>query len=74
MVSASNNYGTSAQSQPANGAIIVLVPDAPLSLQDNPAITSALVVGLSWTDGVLNGGKPVLDYTVSYDQASGNFI
>lgn len=73
-VSATNSYGTSIESDSANGASIVLVPDAPLQFKDNPLVTSETVVGLTWTDGVSNGGKPIEDYTVSYDQSTGNWI
>lgn len=47
-----------------NGAVIVYVPDAPISLADNPVITNALHVGLTWSDGVSNGGTSVIDYTI----------
>ena len=36
---ATNNYGNSQVSSTGNGAKIVLVPDAPLTLNDNPAVT-----------------------------------
>jgi len=39
---ASNVYGDSALSLSGNGATIVLVPDAPINLANNPSITSAL--------------------------------
>lgn len=73
-VVASNLYGPSVESDPGHGAQIVLVPDAPLQLRDEPTITSETQVGLIWTDGAFNGGMPVIDYTVSYDQATGNWV
>ena len=47
-VTAKNYYGSSITSMEANGAIIVGVPDSPLSLADNTAVTSATVIGLTW--------------------------
>jgi hypothetical protein len=66
-VIAVNYYGSSVESEPGNGAKVVLVPDAPLLVRDDPSVTSATVAGLLWTDGVSNGGKSVIDYTISYD-------
>ena len=73
-VYAINYYGSSVEPDPANGAIIVYVPDAPLNFKDNTAVTSAYVIGLMWNDGLLNGGTPVIDYTVSFDQSTGVWI
>ena len=41
MITATNVKGNSAQSSAGNGAIILTVPDAPLNLVDNTAITSS---------------------------------
>jgi hypothetical protein len=43
-------------------AVIVLVPDAPVSLANNPAITMGTSIGLTWVPGASNGGTPVIDY------------
>jgi hypothetical protein len=51
----------------ANGAIIVTVPDAPVSLQNDLLITTAYKIGFTWQDGPSKGGAPILDYRVSYD-------
>jgi hypothetical protein len=45
----------------------VTVPDAPLNLQNNPAITTATQIAIMWEDGVFNGGKEVTDYRITYD-------
>jgi hypothetical protein len=45
-------------------ALIVYVPDAPLALADVPAITDATKVGLTWTNGVSDGGTDIIDYTI----------
>ena len=51
-------------SDTGNGAKIVYPPDAPLSLSDDADITNDMQVGLTWSDGVSNGGTPVIDYQV----------
>ncbi len=61
-----NYYGDSSVSAPGNGALILLVPDAPTSVQNVPSVTNKSQIGLSWL--VLNdGGAPILDYSISYD-------
>jgi len=49
-------------------------PDAPLNVQNNAAVTAANVIGFSWTPGTYNGGSPVIDYTISYDGATNNYM
>ena len=46
------------------------LPDSPTSLADVPATTSSTQVGLSWSDGAYNGGSAVIDYQVSFTEAS----
>jgi hypothetical protein len=46
--------------------VILRIPDPPVSLANVPEITSATTIGLSWSDGVDDGGIAVLDYTLSY--------
>lgn len=46
------------------------VPDAPISLSDVKAVTKSTQIGLTWTAATFNGGSPVIDYTVIYDNAS----
>jgi len=59
-----NNIVGSSEYLLGNGAILVTIPDAPLNLADVPAITSMSQVGLAWTDGLEDGGSPVIDYRV----------
>lgn len=66
-VVAINYYGESQESDAGNGAIILLVPDAPILLADNTAVTTAYVIGFTWSDSFSTGGSPVIDYRVSYD-------
>lgn len=55
-VVAYNAYGNSVASPAGNGGIIVLVPNAPVSLANLPSITTKSVIGFSWMNGVSNGG------------------
>jgi hypothetical protein len=66
-VIATNAYGDSEISEAGNGDNIVLVPDPVINLLNNPTITSDSVIGISWTDGLSNGGKEIIDYRISYD-------
>jgi hypothetical protein len=51
-----NMYGNSVASLEGNGGIILTVPDAPTDLANNVAITSASQIGLTWNQGIENGG------------------
>lgn len=55
-VQATNVYGSSADSVAGNGGTIVTVPDAPINLAGNPALTTATAIGITWTEGAFNGG------------------
>jgi len=46
---ATNQFGDSLVSNSGNGATIVLVPDAPISLVKNTQISSSTVIAFSWT-------------------------
>lgn len=72
-VSATNSYGTSTYSNAGNGAIIVTVPDAPVSVQNNPAVTTVNKVGIVWESGYSSGGLELLDYRISWDQGTGSW-
>jgi hypothetical protein len=69
-----NVYGDSIKSDVGIGAVIQLVPDAPVSLTNDPSITSDLVIRFTWNDGSSNGGTVVIDYAVYYDQGTTNWI
>ena len=74
MLKASNPAGNSL-SQPGNGAIMpVTNPDPPNPLVNDVAITSTTVIGLNWSAPTNNGGSPVIDYRVSWDQGTGTGI
>lgn len=47
------------------------IPDPPILLSDVPEITLADRIGLAWTPPVFNGGAPILDYRLWFDDATG---
>jgi hypothetical protein len=61
-------------SSAGNGAVIWLVPDAPYNLANDPLTTTDMVIRFTWTQGESNGGTPVIDYTVYYDQGLNSFV
>lgn len=70
-VVASNWLGDSAESDVGGGAFIFRVPDAPVNLANVAGVTMGNQIGISWQEGPENGGLPVLDYRISFDQGSG---
>jgi len=73
-VSATNDYGPSDLSIVGNGALIQLVPLAPVGLTNNATATSATQIGFYWSDGASNGGTAIIDYTIFWDQSTNNFV
>lgn len=73
-VTAENLYGESTQSSEGSGAIIWLVPDAPITLSNNPAVTDGLQIGVVWSDGASDGSTPVLDYKLWYALEADDFV
>jgi hypothetical protein len=69
-----NTYGESELSQPGNGAVIQLVPDAPINLTNDLQVTNANAIKLSWEEGASNGGIAVIDYAVFYYPSGVNII
>lgn len=49
-------------------------PKAPVGLLVDRVATTANQIGFTWSNGDSNGGSPILDYRISYDQAVGNWI
>jgi hypothetical protein len=47
------------------------VPDAPIELQNIVDVTNAFQIGLVWTAAGFDGGSPVLDFRVWFDNAEG---
>jgi len=73
-VIAVNAYGDSPASPVGEGALIVLVPDAPVDLLNDPTVTNNQVIRLSWSDGASNGGATIIDYRIVYDQSTGLMV
>ena len=71
-IMAVNAYGNSFLSTAGNGALIQLVPDAPV-LSNDPLVTSDTVIRLNWSV-VSDGGTTVIDYAVYYNQGTNNFV
>lgn len=53
-----------------------MIPDAPVNLVNDESYTTDTVIRFTWNDGASDGGSPVLDYTVYYDEGTGsdNFV
>jgi hypothetical protein len=73
-VIAANVYGDSAYSDVGNGAAIWIVPEAPINLQNDATATDAFKIRFTWDEGIENGGTPVIDYTVMFDQSTGDYV
>lgn len=73
-ISASNVWGESALSNSGNGAIVVTIPSPPINLLNNASVTTDTKIGFSWSDGIQTGGKPITEYRVSWDRASGSWV
>lgn len=75
-VAAINVIGPSDYSSLGNGAVISMSykPDPPMNLQRDEVNTSKTQVAFTWSDGASNGGQPILDYRISSDQGSGNWV
>lgn len=71
---AENFYGDSPYSDEGNNGLIKLIPDAPLNLYNDPTVTDATMIRITWTEGLSDGGMPVLDYDVYYDQGTGVWV
>lgn len=69
-VIAINIYGMSEISDAGNGAAIITNPDAPVTLAEDYSLRTATSLSLTWLEGAANGGSPVLDYQIIYDEAS----
>jgi hypothetical protein len=75
-VVAFNTIGESPESSESNGATVFVVvePDAPVNLQRDNGATTTSIAALKWSDGAYNGGDPIIDYRVSYDQGIDEWI
>jgi titin len=69
-----NYIGGSHVSDAGNGAVIIIVPDAPINLANVPSITNAYQVGLTWEPGASTGGTAITEYILFYDQAVNMYV
>lgn len=67
-----NVKGSSETSDDGNGAQVLTIPDAPINLAEVVALTNAETCGMTWQNGPNNGGTPVIDYRVSFNQGFGS--
>ena len=63
-VIATNSLGDSITSLVGNGAVILTNPDEPINLANNLDVTWGTTIGLTWDEGTMNAGTPVIDFTV----------
>jgi hypothetical protein len=71
---ATNYYGDSIYSDAGAGAIIWVVPDAPINIFNDAAVTDATQIKFTFTEGLENGATPVLDYNIFWDMGAGNDV
>lgn len=43
-------------------------------MADNTVVTTATRIGIVWQEGDSDGGTPVIDYRVSWDQGTGSWV
>lgn len=68
-VTSRNSVGSSLQSE-AISIRAAKKPNAPILLANVPSVTTGYQIGLAWTEGIYNGGSPVLSYQISFKQES----
>lgn len=73
-VVAVNSYGETAQSEEGNGAYYTRVPDIPINLAQDVALRTSTDEGITWSDGVNNGGVPIIDYRINRREQGGNYV
>jgi len=66
-VISTNFYGDSIFSVAGNGAVIWVVPDAPINIANDAATSSDKIIKITWTQGSSNGGSEIIDYSIYYD-------
>jgi hypothetical protein len=49
-------------------------PDAPIELAKDELISDDKQIKITWKTGLSNGGSPISNYTVYYDEGVGDFI
>jgi len=54
-----------------NGARLVTTPNPPTNVRNDILVTSANQIGIIWDDGAYDGGQPITDYKILYEQGDG---
>jgi len=49
------------------------LPNAPILIANNPAITRAGIIGLTWSPGAYDSGSPVIEYRIFYKTGNNSF-
>jgi hypothetical protein len=65
-----NYYGESLISDSGNNGLIKLIPDAPVNLLDDRSVTNDDRIKFTYEEGASDGGDPVIDFYIYYDQAT----
>jgi len=75
-ITAANILGEYAESEIGGGAVIFipLIPDAPVNLINNGDVANKVRTSFTKQNRANDGGKPVLDYRVSYDQCGIDWV
>jgi len=68
-VVAYNGNGDSLTSDAGNGAQILTYADVPTGLTETVTARTATSITFTWTAPATNGGTPVIDYDIFFDQA-----
>ena len=50
------------------------MPSAPINILKNSLLTTATQISITWTNGSNDGGSRVIDYRVSFDQSTNNYV
>lgn len=75
-VTAYNVLGEGLASSVGNGAVIFIStePDPPINIARHEATTTTTAIGISWDAPIDHGGQPIIDYRLSYDESTGNWV
>lgn len=71
VVEARNLVGFSLRSDTVT-ELAAQIPDKPVLLANVPGITLADRIGLTWAAPEFNGGSPIIDYRIWFDNATGS--
>ncbi len=69
-----NIFGNSAVSDEGFDAVILTYPDAPTRLKETAELRTKTSITFSWSDGASDGGSPIIDYRVNFDQSLASYV